>query len=63
MRSIGAVALLALTAWCSSLRFLPDQNSRSKSSLWLRTRRKPKSLPKITLQLTSEVSSSPTITS
>jgi hypothetical protein len=42
---------------------LPDQNSRSKTSLRLRMRRRPKSLPKITVQLASDPTSSPAITS
>ena len=63
MRSIGAASCLCPAALCSSLRLVPDQNSRSKSSLSLRTRFSPNSLPKITVQLASETINSPTITS
>ena len=45
-----------------SFRFLPAQNSRSNSSLSVRTRFRPNSLPKITVQLASEATISPTIT-
>ncbi len=62
MRSIGALRCLAPAAWLSSARFLPDQNSRSKLSLLLRTRFRPNTLPKIIDQLTSETASRPTIT-
>ncbi len=63
MRSIGALLAFWPTAVLSSVRLRPLQNSRSKSSLLLRVRRRPKSLPKITVQLASEVMSRPAITS
>jgi hypothetical protein len=62
MRSIGAVCGFWPTAVFSSVRLRPDQNSRSKSSLLPRTFFRPKSLPKMTVQLTSEVMARPAIT-
>ena len=43
--------------------FLPAQNSRSNSSFAVRVRFRPKSLPKITVQLASEAIIRPAITS
>ena len=62
MRSMAAVSGFFSTASCNSVRLRPDQNSRSNSSLLRRTRFRPKSLPKITVQLTNEVMASPAIT-
>ena len=63
MRSSGAVCGLLALACCSSLRLRPDQKSRSKSSLPWRTRFRPKTLPKITVQLASDTIISPAMTS
>ena len=63
MRSIGELSVLPVALVKRSFRFLPDQKSRSKSSLPWRSPRRLNTLPKITVQLASEVSSSPTITS
>ena len=59
---MGAVSVFWPTAVFSSVRLRPDQNSRSKSSLLPRTRFRPKSLPKMTVQLTSEVMARPAMT-
>ena len=61
IRSIAERGACLVASANRSLRLRPAQNSRSNSSLSARTLRRPNSLPKITVQLASEASSSPTI--
>ena len=63
MRCIGA-PLVAPTAWTySSLICLPAQNSCSNAVFAARVRARPNSLVKITVQLASEASINPAMTS
>ena len=64
MRSSGAPPSSTRFSHCvnSSCTLRPDQNSRSNTSLSPRTRRRPKSLAKITVQLARDTSSSTAMT-